>query len=279
MAAKPVRQRSAGSDFAFSLGLVTLKADLVPAKQTGSDAESQFNTLCNDCPTPTKPNQVYVCPNDATHGPYKMGELTRRGKEVDGTLVEVTAEELAAVKTGDVAEKAFAISIFPADQVDKVTLPGDAVYRIRPRKDASPAEYKTYGLLRELAADPTKALLGEFILKSGSTPKMGRLLVFNGQIVLQTLIRPSDLAPTDSIDDVPLSEKEQALATTLANSLIEDFDPATWTNKVRERAKALLAAKADGNDAAVAAATTVAEPTTTDLADLLGAMLENAQAA
>lgn len=248
-------QKVVVADLSLSLGLLTAKVDGLSSKLPEASKGSSFNMLCPGCTEPTKLSQGYTCESD--HGPYTTGEITRRGKEVEGKLVEVSAAEIAAARDTGVETKVFAISVFAAGPVEATTLPGELSYRLRPHKAANSTERKAYNLFLQMAGDESKALIGEVNIKG--TPKMARLTVFRGQLLIQTLIRPSDLAPADELELEDPSEKEAAMGRMLVDGVEEEFNPDTYTNVVRARMEALTA-KAVDPDAPVVEIPTASKP-------------------
>lgn len=275
--------RAVVSGIQFTIGFVNMPVDLFSTTLTATKKAASFSLICPDCPEPTKPQQYYIC--EHSHGkdgklvkdggePYQNGDITRRAKEIDKKLIEVTLEEMEAVKETDVEDKTFALSVFDAADVEAATIPDSLSYKVVPAKDASPAVYKMYHLFMGLASDPTKALLGEISVKKGSA-KLARLVVFRGQLLVQTLSRPDDLAPADFIETIELSDKEKAQADLLVSSMVEPFDAEVYANKVRARAEALIEAKLNDPDAVIAHAAPAAKAPASmdDLEALLAASI------
>lgn len=273
----------------LSLGLISIPVDLVSTVEAAKKSATQFNMLCPDCNEPTKPEQFYMCENK--HGvnglvttgatPYKAGDLTRRGKIVDGRMIEIPADEAKAVKeSDDDGDAIFTLSRCPAEQVENATLPADLSYRVRPPKIGGTGDKyrQVYSLFYELASDPTQAIIGEITLRKQA--RLARLITHRGQLVLQLLVRPDDLAPAEHIDLVDLSDKERAMAQALVESVTSDFDTDQYRNLARERAEALIAAKAADPNAVFAPAPGKTTATTVDdLTALLEASLANAKGA
>ncbi len=259
--------RTSASEVTFSLGLLQMKADLYPARVS---AGKSFSMLCRDCETPTKVTQSYNC--DQGHGPFVTGDLDRRYKEVDGNIVEVSAEEIKAAK-GDtgIPDKSFDITVYDADDVEEYTVSDSGVYRVKPRNGATAAELKVYRMFLEAAANRDIALIAEFLVSKA--PKMGRLGVFKGQLVINTLIRPDDIAEVDTIENHEPTEKERALFSALLEASKAQFDPATYANVTKERLAALVAARAADPDAVVTMASPIERPAADDLEAALEAML------
>lgn len=239
-------QRSVVSDLSLTLGLLSFKVDAYSTKIAEAKASGGFKMICMGCETPTKLDQGYSCANG--HGPYVTGEITRRARVLDDdTLDEVSAADIAAAKTSETEKKVFAISVFPAEQVDAATLPGDLSYRLKPAKKSNVAERKLYAMFLSLVADTTKALIGEFQVKDGPS-KLGRLTIFRGQLCLQSLIRPDDIAPSDDMDGLEQpTEAEANMGRMLVDGVTEEFDPSTYNNIVRARLEAITGIDADPN--------------------------------
>lgn len=266
------RQRSVASNVSLTLGMLTVTCDVVPQAIPNLKKSTGSVYVCPSCitgetPTVNRVSQKYHCTNDEAHGPFEQTALAR-AREIDDTLVQVTEEELAAVRTsGTVDDKSIDLHVYPSAQFEAATRPGEAGYRLRPPAKAPSKLLTMYGLLMDMASRGDVALVGEFNLRGAE--KLYRVNVWTDldggrQLCLTEMARPSDLSPLDEIATPPASDKEQALANQLLDLLLEDFDPEDVRNTARERAALLDAAKAENPDVVVSIPTKAAEDKASD---------------
>lgn len=254
----------------LSLGVMSFQVDLISATRSTKNAASDAAKLKSVCPTCTEASplrQQYYC-EAKQHGPFTMKDADKAMSK-DGVLVKVDIEEVKAVK-GVADTKSIDLHIFPAAQVEAHTMPGDAVYRMRPQRNPKATQYATadcqrYALLLQLVADPTLAFIAEVGIKSAS--RIYRCVAHDGALALVGLVRPEELVPVNLVEMPPLPEVSEALANTgrhMVAECTETFDPAAWADgiqvglkKLRESADVVPEAEPESGPAA------------TDLAELL----------
>lgn len=272
---KPRKQKASYTGVYFTVvpGLPGTTFDLVQTKIAGLDKATELRSLCLECKTPTRVREQLVCEVDPAHGPWTRRDMTRKAREVGDSLVEVSAEEIAAVKDdGDGDDtKSIVLRYSPAVQMRHVVRPGDLAYRIRPGKTT---DKRLYGLLKRLVETGEFVAHGELVLRSKARPYL--LEVWQGQLVAQSFMRPDDLAATDEVDEVVPTDKELAIAGKLLAKVAGAFDPEDYRNVERERMAALDAAKAADPGATVTQmpAAPAKRNTDDDLLALLEASLE-----
>lgn len=237
MAESMTRQRAVASGIQVQLGLLTLVVDAIPVRRAGL-SKSGFSRRCPECETASKVTQVYSC--DANHGPFKEYELGRC-REVDGALVAVTEEEYEEAMGTGLAKGEWPLSVFPASQVEAVTLADESAYRLRPGKGTS---VKLYGVLLTIAADSRYALVGEMSVKGA--PKPYRLLTWGGMLIAQSLVRPDDLTVPEGANAEEPEAKIAEMAKALLEGELTDFDAETFRSQRAERLEALDEAKRSG---------------------------------
>jgi non-homologous end joining protein Ku len=274
------RQRAYASDVSLSFfGVMNIIVDLVPAKKSGAVS---FTIICPDCDEAHRLDQRYICGTDASHGdgidpnlPGYASGTSGRGKEVNGTLVRVDEEEISAIKDGQLPLNDLQVTVYPADDVERLTRPNGTAYRLRPK-----GTLPIYKMLVDLTADRSKAFIGEMNVRGQD--KLFRIESWNGVLTVTELARPSEVVEAEHVD-ATYEGKLLAMATQLADVQTEDFDPAKFANKVKERAAAWEAQKvAEGlaPDAKPGKPKKVKEATATiDLMAALEASLAKAQAA
>lgn len=275
-------QRSYASDVSLSFfSLMNLMVDVVPAKQADDSTKFVTICPDCTAPgvEPTRLSQRYIClDNDplvsvrtavdvaladssiksvpklrdavkeavdkgvlAAHGPFTVGEAAR-AKEIAKVLYRVTEDEIAEVKETDLPEKQGDVEVFPAEQIERATMPSGSIYRLRPK-----GGLPLYAMLLDLVGDTAKAYIVELNLRGGQ--KLYRVAVetdgANRQLVLHELIRPGDLAPFDALVLPSYDGRLLDQAGQLVDARIEDFDPSKFENGVKARAKALAESKRD----------------------------------
>lgn len=233
------QQRAFQSGVGFSLfgGMMTMTADVVPIRRPNAD-KSTIVTCCPDCAEGGKMVRVreqFFCEIDPKHGPFKRGEGAK-GREVgDDEYEPVGIEELAAAREPDLPEKELTLGIFPVAEIESFTRPDGFGYRVRPGKVGT--SMKAYGILMAILEKGEYALVAEANFKSSQKPY--RLMLWEGQLVLQSLVRPDDLAERETIEaEMPDKRTMTAVAAWLAENA-EAFEPERFRNLRRERLEAL----------------------------------------
>jgi hypothetical protein len=265
-------QRAFATNVSFGIGLMTVSLDLVPQMAPGLKEATEFKLACpHDA---GEVSQRYICKADPTHRNLSGEMFTERDLErvrvIDGTRHPVSAEQIAAVRSsGDVKSATF--SVHKAAEVEAVTRPGGAGYRLRPPAKANRQVAQVYATLLHLAGRADLAIVTLLELpKTGQ--KMYRLSAFRGQLMIHEVVRPDELAPVDEIE-AEAPEAVLVMAEQLAESLVTPFEADAFRNAARERAAALDEALAVG-EAAPAPAPAVAPEPESDLLATLAASLE-----
>lgn len=259
--------RPAASDVNITvLGLISFQADLMPIAESPRK-EVGFKMVCPECPTPQVTDQRYICPNG--HGPFSSGQMGK-AQEVDKVLHFVSADEVSAVKETELPAKVANFGLYPAREVLAATRPSGAAYRLRVEKAVQQVQVVT-ALVRE----GSYVFVAEVNLGARSGQKLFRLAEWNGHLVMEELARPELVIPVDANTEVAPAELV-AKATQLAGGQVESFDPAKFSNRVRERALALAEAKRSGQAVAAPGTPTVTKvDPVADLMSLLDSALGN----
>jgi non-homologous end joining protein Ku len=257
-------QQKPYASLTFQLGLFGLTAEAVPVRVTNSTKAVAFKNICPDCAVPTLPKQLYRCDAGHEHTSGELAKARLEGKE----LIPVSAEVVEKVKAPDVIAGVMELQACPAAELEASTLPDDTAYRIRPDKKNA----KNYALMLGLAGDPETALYG--VVKLGaSSPKPYRLKVWEGQLIVQSLIRPENVAERDEIDVVEPEAKLVSMAQALVEAVKEPFNAALLADTRLERLEKLMA-----NLPACAPVEEAAAEDPDDLMALLEAALDAASA-
>jgi non-homologous end joining protein Ku len=220
-------QRAVASGVSFNIGLLSSKFDVIPARREnlGKDVETHYV-----CPeqhdTPARVKVRYLCDQGHTHDENEL-VTAYFGTEGDSDkIVPLTKDDLADLRCGALDEKNVDLYVHPIAEVEGLTAPDESLYRIRPPKGAGTKQREIYSLLLAMAADPKFALVGELRFRGGR--KLYRLRVFRGQLTLQSLIHPHDLAPLDDIDAPDVAKGLTAQAKLLLERSVTPFDPARY---------------------------------------------------
>lgn len=255
---EPTAQRSGGSGVSISIGIIEMKFDLVPTGRTKKVEDSATRMVCPEKhATPVRVEQRYICPDDEKHGPYLPADVARAREMPDGTLVKVDAEKVATAKAGGKETGRLELSVYPADQVDNEVLPSGKTYRLRPskgtRSKVSDRDVEMYAVWRELISKRSDVvLMGRLLLRG--TPSLYRLGVWGGQLVLEELAHPDDLADRDVIE-VDVAESTVGKLAQFVDGHLEDWDPGVLSFDVAA-AIDQVAAEATGDAPADAPAAT-----------------------
>lgn len=218
------QQKTFASAVSFQLGLLTVLADVVPVRRTGSAKAASFVNICPECVEPTRPKQQYVCEHG--HGPYGPTDLVKARDTEDG-LRRFSAEEVSAVRESEVPAGVMTLNVCPAAELEAATRPSEQSYRLRLGKKSQPGAYV---LLRALASNPDVGLYGVCKLNGRVAPTPYRLTVWRDQLVIQSLIRPADVAEGEEIEG-DVDEALLDMGNDLIKKLSKPFDPELLTDE------------------------------------------------
>ena len=230
--------RAMGSG-AISFGLVSIPCKLF-ATADNSNAV-RFNYLSKDG---SRLRQQYIRASD--------GEVVERADRVQGyefakgQYVTFTEEEIKALHVD--ATNAIDIEEFiPLKDVERIYI--DRVYYLGPDKGAA----RSYHLLRAALVKTGRAALARYAARGKNHLVLIRAL--GDALVMEQLKHAEELR---GIDEVPLelcdvNEAELGLAIQIIDQRVNDkFEPAKYKDEVKEKMRALIQQKVDGQDIAVA---------------------------
>jgi len=223
-----------------SFGLVSIPVKLYSATQA-SNAIS-FNLLHKTCGSRLK--QQYLC--------QKEGVVVERDDMVEGyefakdQYVMFTPEELKAME--EAGTHTIEITEFvPAQTVDPVYF--DKAYYLAPDKGGA----KPYALLTQALRDSGRAALGRWAARGKQYIVMLRPV--EEGLVMQQLMYATEVRSISELE-IPKADV-RAAELNLARQLIEQgandkFDPAAYTDQVRERIEAAVQKKVEGQEISLA---------------------------
>lgn len=228
MSAVTPKRRAVASKVTFSISsLVRFQADLFSARPTD---KTDFKTLCPDCEHPQGVSERFTC--EKGHGPFTRSQL-KHGREIDKTLYATTEEDYAAVKAPTIdKEQPVEVRVFDAKSVTNHVRPTGSSYVLRPLIGAE----ATYVALVSAVEDKRRAFLTELVIRGSQ--KLFQIEVWNGCLVLQELVRPSELAQVESIQG-KAAKDEVALMRKLIESKVEPFEASQFRSLAQERVAAL----------------------------------------
>jgi DNA end-binding protein Ku len=223
-----------------SFGLVSIPVKLYSATQASSAIS--FNLLHKTCGSRLK--QQYLC--------QKEGVVVERDEMVKGyefakdQYVMFTPDELKAME--ETGTHTIEITEFvPAESVDPVYF--DKAYYLAPDKGGA----KPYALLTQALHDSGRTALGRWAARGKQYIVMLRPV--EEGLVMQQLMYATEVRPISELEFPKADVREAEL--NLARQLIEQgasdtFNPAAYTDQVRERIEAAVQKKVEGQEISLA---------------------------
>ena len=253
----------------ISFGLVTIPVQLFSAVSRKS---VRFNQL--DAGTGARVRYKKVSSADDTELPP---ERIVKGYELpSGDYVTVTDRELEEL--APVAARTIDIDAF-IDLADIDPVFYDSAYHLVPDE----ATAKPYKLLAEAMGEADKVAICHFVMRSKQY--LAAIRPVDGRLMLSTMVYADELVAPDQIDgldglgDIPVDERETAMARQLIAALEADFDPERYTDSYREAVLGLIERKASGDTMATVAPVAPASDTVVDLMAALEASVAAAKEA
>lgn len=243
----------------LSFGLVNVPVSLTPATRS---RDIRMREIDVDRLRPVSVQRV--CTADGSQVPI---EEVARGLEVDGAMVMLTDEELAAAqpRRTDTIEIARFVDLATVDPVMY-----DRSYWLAPAGEAQ-GTIRAYRLLVAALASTNRAALGETVIHNREHPVLVRS--HEERLLLSTLLFSAEIRSTEELEVPDAVADEQAVLGTIAviEELSTDFEPARYRDRHRERLKALIAGKQKGRPIELAPEPPAPAPTP----DLIGALEES----
>ncbi len=254
---------------AISFGLVSIPVRLYSAV---SRKAVSFNQL--DARTGARVKQKLV---SAADGEEVLREQIVKGYPLGpGSYVTVTDDELASIMPA--AQRTIELEEFvDLHDIDPVYF--DSAYYLVP--DA--AAVKPYALLVDAMERAGKVGIARFVMRSKEY--LAALRVRDGKLMLHTMVYADELTAVEELPtleaagQVELTEREQAMAEMLVESLTAAFEPTKYHDAYRDQLLDIIERKASGETEIVVAAGAVAETRVVDLLAALEASVAEAKAA
>jgi DNA end-binding protein Ku len=212
-----------------------------------------------------------VCSIDGEEVAYD--DIAKGYETEDGDMVVLTDEDFADLPSK--TSKEISVEKFvPADQIDPMFL--DKSYYLEPDKSAT----KPYVLLREALESENRMAIVTVSIRTRMT--MAVLRVRDGVIVMQTMLWPDEIRSPDfaSVDsETEATKQEMAMAKLLIDQLAGDYEPDEYEDDYAKAVEALVKAKVEGGEVAVAAEPAEESGEVVDLLAALARSVERAKAA
>ena len=244
------------------LSLVTCPVALYTATNAGGDVH--FNLI-----NPETNNRIRMVTTDPDTGPVDRSSLVK-GYEVEkGRYILLTDEEIRGVKLE--STKTIDIERFvPESEIDRIYW--DNPYFLAP--DGKMAQ-QAFGVIREAMRKSGQIALGRVVL---STRERLLALEPRGKGILAYSLRTTDEVRSandifQNIDDEIPDPAMIAIAEKIIDQQRGPFDPTQFVDRYEQALKALIASKQKGM-----APVRAAEPSDTNVADLMAALKASLQA-
>lgn len=217
------------SDFEIKVGPINALGKLVKVTKTGVDEYKEFVSVCPTCPEPVKPEQRYICPNDATHS-HPMRDL-RKAKDIDGDLKFVEKDEIDAARASDLPVNVLRLTVHPKDEVWNKLWDSDNAYVFIPRNAD-----EWFALLLRLVETTDKAFIGMCNLRNHEG--LFRLDVWQGHIVVQKVVWPDEI---NEFDALPIQADDTLFEAAIAmiEKVEQPFDPTNYKSQVKDKLAAI----------------------------------------
>ena len=255
----------------LSFGLVSIPVGLAPATKPAARASDvSFRMLHRECGTPIK--QKRYCP--VHERDLEPDEIVKGWEVAKNQFVFVEEEELEALAQHDDSRSIEITRFVDAAQVDPVFF--DRTYFLVPAQ--APAARRPYVLLLNAMTESGMAALGRFIQQGKE--KFCLIRAKGDALALETLYLSADVFSQaeigEAVEEIEVKDAELALARQVIASLEADFDPTDLQSEYRGNLRAMLEAKAAGQE--ITAPEPVAEEApVVDLMEALRRSVEEAQ--
>jgi DNA end-binding protein Ku len=188
-------------------------------------------------------NRIQMKPHDPELGPVERSDLVKGYEYEKGRFVVLTKEDFTAAAL----EKTRRIDILDfveASAIDDRFF--DTPYYLTPGKGGDVA----YGLLREAIRESGRIGISKFIMRE--VQHLAAVEVVDEALVLSTLRFADELVDASTLKlpkRVPVKKKELDMATSLVESLADEWKPEKYTDDYRDNLMKVIKAKMKGKQA------------------------------
>lgn len=220
---------------AVSFGLVNIPVKLYSATETKDLSFHQVHRTDGG-----RIRYKRVCSIDGEEVPY--ADIAKGYELPDGEMVILTDDDLADLPLST-SREIDVVSFVPLEQVDPIYF--DRSYYLEPEASGT----KPYVLLRDALADSDRVAIVKVALRRRES--LATLRVRDGVIVLETMLWPDEIRTPEFGflgEEVEVRRQELAMASSLVDSLADDFDPTQFTDAYRTAVRELVDAKIEGHE-------------------------------
>jgi DNA end-binding protein Ku len=220
---------------AISFGLVTVPVKLYTATEQRDVSFRQVHVKDGG-----RIHFRRVCSVDGEEVPF--ADVAKGYELPDGEMVVLTDEDLAHLPL-PTARSIEVLNFSPADQVDPILW--NRSYYVEPE----PAGTRAYVLLREALDRTGKVAVTKVALRQRES--LATLRSHDGVLVLETMLWPDEIRAADFpfLDqDIDVRAQELRMATSLVDSMTEDFEPDQHHDEYRVALEQLVAARVEGRE-------------------------------
>ena len=220
---------------AISFGLVTIPVKLYTATEQRDVSFRQVHAEDGG-----RIHFRRVCSLDGEEVPF--ADVAKGYELPDGEMVVLTDEDLAQLPL-PTARSIEVLNFSPADQVDPILW--NRSYYVEPE----PAGARAYVLLRDALDRSGRVAVTKVALRQRES--LATLRTRDGLLVLETMLWPDEIRVPDFgfLDqDIDVRAQELRMATSLIDSMTEDFEPDEYHDSYREALQELVEAKVEGRD-------------------------------
>jgi DNA end-binding protein Ku len=220
---------------AISFGLVTVPVKLYTATEQRDVSFRQVHVKDGG-----RIHFRRVCSVDGEEVPF--ADVAKGYELPDDEMVVLTDEDLAHLPL-PTARSIEVLNFSPADQVDPILW--NRSYYVEPE----PAGTRAYVLLREALDRTGKVAVTKVALRQRES--LAVLRSHDGVLVLETMLWPDEIRAADFpfLDqDIDVRAQELRMATSLVDSMTEDFEPDQYHDEYRVALEQLVAARVEGRE-------------------------------
>ncbi len=181
-----------------------------------------------------------ICALDGEEVPF--ADVAKGYELPDGEMIVLTDEDLDQLPL-PTARSIEVLNFSPADQVDPILW--NRSYYVEPE----PAGVRAYVLLRDALERSAKVAVTKVVLRQRES--LAALRSHDGVLVLETMLWPDEVRAADfpfTGADIEVRTQELRMATSLIDSMTEDFHPGQYHDEYREALAELVAARAEGRE-------------------------------
>jgi DNA end-binding protein Ku len=206
-----------------------------------------------------------VCTLDGEEVPYS--DIAKGYELPTGDMVVLTDEDLAELPLVT-AHRIEVLHFAPSAQVEPILAAKS--YYLEPEQTGT----RAYVLFRDALEESGKVAVAKVALRQREA--LAALRVRDGVITLETLLWPDEIRKPDFAfldEDIEVRSQELKMASSLIETMTEDFEPDQYHDTYREALEAVVQAKVEGNDVVRPAGFEAPEPKSppADLTEILRA--------